>query len=132
MQYSYARISSILSKIEHSKRHPKEDEPSDFSAWMEIDNKGFSLLKEVQEKALLLKLAEFSDVLEKAAQEYKPNFVARWALELAKLFNTYYQKHKIIVDDEHLQAARLTLVSAVAIGLKKALSLLGIEVLEKM
>jgi arginyl-tRNA synthetase len=89
-------------------------------------------LKEVEEKSLLLKLAEFGEVIEKAGTEYKPNFVVRWCLELAKHFNNYYHKYKILGEDESLQAARLALVTAVSIGLKNGLTLLGIEVLEEM
>lgn|GEM_PF-1373054 len=90
------------------------------------------MLIQEEEKKLLLKLAEFAEVVEISAESYRPNLVARWCLELAKLFNVYYQKHKILTEDFSLQEARLALADAVRAGLKNGLELLGIEVLEEM
>jgi len=70
----------------------------------------YLLLKEVEEKRLLLKMANFDDVIKRAAEGYKPHLLARWVLEFAQLFNTYYQKHKMIQENQKLQDVRLLLV----------------------
>lgn len=85
------------------------------------------------ERLLCLRLAEFGEVVVKAADEYKPSLVARYILELAREFNKYYQTTKILVeDDETLTHARLTLVESVQQVLKTGLGLLGIQTIEKM
>ena len=77
-------------------------------------------------------MAEFSAVVKKAAQEYKPNLIARYILELTQLFNRYYQQTQIIVEDAALQTARVALVASVQQVLGNALHLLGIETVERM
>ena len=80
----------------------------------------------------MLHLANFADVISKAAQEYKPDLVARYILDLTQLFNRYYQQTHIIVEDTPLQVARVALVMSVQQVLENALNLLGIETVEKM
>lgn len=85
------------------------------------------------EKAILLTLASFPDLVQKAAQNYKPNEIARFALGLAKQFASYYHGAKIL-DEENLELtqARLALVAGIHQVLKNALDLLGIELPESM
>ena len=86
-----------------------------------------------EEKALLLKLASFEEEVQKAANEYKPNYVARWCLDLAQLFNSYYHNHKIIDESNvELSKARLHLLHSILQVMKNALSLLGIDAVESM
>jgi arginyl-tRNA synthetase len=80
----------------------------------------------------LLHIANFADTIQKAAQEYKPNMVARYILDLTQLFNRYYQQTQIVVEDPALQAARVALVASVQQVLGNALALLGIDVVERM
>lgn len=115
MLYSYARCAQIIAKA--------GGKQSSFEP---------SLLQEEAERKILLHLAAFSDVVVKAAQEYKPNLIARYILELTQLFNRYYQQTQIIVEDAALQAARVTLVASVQQVLGNALHLLGIETVERM
>lgn len=81
----------------------------------------------------MLQLASFPDVVQKSASEYKPNIIARFALELAKQFSSYYHEAKIR-DEEQLvlSSTRLALVGAVQRVMKNALNLLGIETPESM
>ncbi len=118
LQYTYARCASILKKVENIST--------------EID---YTLLHNDEEKAILLHLAQLEKTVQKSANEYKPNYIARYVLELAKLFNSYYQKHKIIQEDatqKNLEQTRLALVKATQQVIANACNLLGIEVVEEM
>ena len=112
IQYTYARSCSLLKK------------------WnLDISNIDFSDLNEDTEKNIIIHLAQFGDHISKAAQEYKPNYVARYLLDLAKLFNYYYNNtDKKIIESN----SSLALVFAVKQILKNWLSILGIESPEEM
>ena len=92
LQYTTARMSSIL-------RKNTRDINSD------ID---YSLLDTDEEKALLLKLASFEEEVQKAANEYKPNYVARRCLDVAQLFNSYYHNYKIF-DESNIELSKVRL-----------------------
>ena len=115
MLYSYARCAQIVLKAGGI--------PSDAD---------YSLLQEEAERKLLLHLSSFSDVVQKAANEYKPNLIARYILDLTQLFNRYYQQTHIIVEDSAVQQARVALVASIQQVLANALHLLGIETVERM
>ncbi|PID34778.1 MAG: arginine--tRNA ligase, partial [candidate division SR1 bacterium] len=122
LQYTYARCASILKKSCHSEGNEESS----------ID---YSLLSNDEEKAILIHLAQLEKTVQKSANEYKPNYIARYVLELAKLFNSYYQKHKIIQEDptqKPLEHARLALVKATQQVIANTCDLLGIEVVEEM
>jgi arginyl-tRNA synthetase len=96
-------------------------------------NIDYSLLTTDEEKALLLKLASFEEVVQKAAAEYKPNYIARWCLDVAQLFNSYYHNHKIIDDGNvELSKARLHMLQSILQVLKNALNLLWIDAVDSM
>jgi arginyl-tRNA synthetase len=95
----------------------------------DISNIEYSTLTEDYEKTIIIHLAQFSDYISKAAEEYKPNYVARYLLELAKLFNSYYNNtDKKIVENK----SSLALVTCVKQVLSNGLSILGIESPEQM
>jgi arginyl-tRNA synthetase len=71
-------------------------------------------------------LADFPNMITRAATEYEPSVIAKFALRLAKAFNKYYANSKILVADDELNA-RLALVSAVSQVLQAALDLLGVQ-----
>ena len=118
LQYTFARCMSVLRK--HG---------DDAVSVEHIDG---SLLNQEEERILLVMLSEFESVIDKASREYKPHLLARYVLDLAKTFNNYYQKCKIITDDEALSDARLSLLLGVQQVLKNGLKLLGIATPEKM
>ncbi|MDR2415301.1 MAG: hypothetical protein LBD75_01440 [Candidatus Peribacteria bacterium] len=122
VQYTYARINAILRK------HETSLQPSMLS--QEVD---YTLLNTPEDKQLLLQLSIFSEEVQKAATTYKPNYIARFCLDTAQLFNTYYHHHKII-DETNLEMskARLVLIQAVQQVLANGLQLMGIEVVESM
>ena len=117
LQYTTARMSSILRKNQRDLN------------W----NIDYSLLNTDEEKAILLKLASFEEEVQKAANEYKPNYIARRCLDVAQLFNSYYHNHKIIDEGNvKLSKARLHMLQSILQVMKNALNLLGIEAVESM
>jgi arginyl-tRNA synthetase len=106
----------------------------------EIDEKvDFGLFDSQEEKELLLHLYRFGEMVGVAAEKYEPNFIAEYLLELAAVFNRFYQRKdadgkliKIISENEAETRARMLLVSGVRTVLKEGLYLLGIEAPEEM
>ena len=117
LQYTTARMSSILRK----------------NQWDFDWNVNYSLLNTDEEKALLLKLSSFEEDVQKAANEYKPNYIARRCLDVAQLFNSYYHNYKII-DESNVEVskARLHLLQSILQVMKNALNLLWIDAVESM
>ncbi|MBR6907503.1 hypothetical protein IKN40_03220 [bacterium] len=69
------------------------------------------MLNSDAEKNLLLLLASFPDLVQKSAEEYKPNIIARFALNLAKQFSSYYHQSKILDENnKEVSNARLALL----------------------
>jgi arginyl-tRNA synthetase len=116
VQYAYARICSIVSKNDNT--IPKTAD--------------FSCLDSEVENVIIRKLSDFPALVEKAAIELRPNILANYAYELAKQFNEFYHLHNILKAEENTKEARLILINCVRHTLKNSLSLLGIDVLEKM
>jgi len=118
-QYAYARIFGILEKAG--------------SAGLELENADFSQLGNSEELQLLQKLIDFPGEVEGAARELNPARIAVHIFNTAKAFNQFYNKHQVIqAGNKQLVSARLALIKATAVVLKKGLDLLGIEVLENM
>ncbi|WP_125767086.1 arginine--tRNA ligase [Lapidilactobacillus wuchangensis] len=110
VQYTNARAQSILRK-----------------AGTKLDLTTSKLaLTDPQAWDVLKYLADFPNIIKRAATEYEPSVVAKFALRLAKAFNKYYANSKILVADDELNA-RLALVSAVSQVLQAALDLLGVQ-----
>jgi len=109
--YSYARASSIIRKSKKKTNLKKEN----------VSEKEIKLLK---------KINEFSLVLERANQRYAPNLLANYSYELAKAFNEFYHTEKVIKSEK--EEFKLAIIEKFRETLKESLSLLGINVLEKM
>lgn len=114
VQYAYARIQSILRKGSFT--------PTKESNYQVADKDSWEIIKLLQ---------EFSTVIEKAANQYEPSIVAKYAIHLAQAFNKYYA-HTRILDDNPERESRLALAYATGIVLKEALRLLGVQAPEKM
>ena len=118
-QYAYARISGILAKAQNS--------------GTDLEGCDFSLLGNPEELSLLQRLIQFPEEIHDAAQGFNPSKIAVHIFNTAKAFNQFYNKHHVLrAGNETLVTARLALIKATAIVLKKGLNLLGIEVLENM
>ncbi len=82
--------------------------------------------------ALMLKLTQFPDMLEAAAEDLNVGRLARYAMELANEFHLFYEKERIVGEEQYVASARRELVSATAIVLKNLLDILGISAPKKM
>lgn len=116
LQYTYARICSILKK--YKKPLPKQ-----------LD---YKLLTTPSEFLIIKQIANFPEVVDKATQLLKPNLITNYLYNLAKLFNEFYHLCPILKAETNLKKARIVLISLVKQVLKNGLSLLGIDVLERM
>ncbi len=115
IQYTYARIRSILRKAEGLK-------PA--NAQVELAEK---------EVELVQKMNEFGAAVEQAGKDYSPSGIANYCYELTKVFNQFYHDYSILNEpDEQKKAVRLMLAKNVAKIIKNGMSLLGIEVPERM
>ncbi len=118
IQYTHARIRSILRKAEE--------------AGISAENyMSASLLAE--EVELIKALADYPVVVRTAGEQFAPSVIAAYAYDLAKQFNGYYHDHSILKEEnEAVRSLRLTLAREVARTLRSAMSLLGINVPERM
>ena len=117
IQYTYARIQAILRK---STVDPAGDIPT-----------GYAL--HGKEKVLIKQLQLFPEVIQQAATNYSPALVANYAYDLVKEFNSFYQNVSILGADNPSEIRfRVQLSKAVAMTIKNAFSLLGIQVPERM
>jgi len=91
-----------------------------------------SLLDEPEELKLLKNIAAFPGMIENAALELAPHKVIFFLMELAGMFHSYYNKHKVLTDDAGLAQARLYLVDALRVVLRNGLQIVGLGAPEKM
>ena len=122
IQYAHARVASILRKLEQEGQQ-----------WtQEAGLAQLSLLDKDVEKALLVKLARYPEVLSSAAEQFEPHSLAHYLRELAGDFHSYYNAHKMLGEDTALRDARLALSVAVQQVLRNGLGLLGVSAPEEM
>lgn len=115
--YANARICSILKDA----KEKNIDICTDIKESIDIDS-----------KALLLKVYEFTEVLVSAALKKEPHLITNYVYELASMFHNYYGKHKILTDDIKMSEKRLGLIKTVGITITNALRLIGVKAPEKM
>jgi len=82
------------------------------------------------EKNLVFKMSQFSDIVESAARQFEPCVVANYLLDLASMFHTYYAKHKVVGSPE--EGTRKAIVKSFSNVMEAGLGLLGIETVEEM
>ena len=117
VQYSYARGNSILER----------------AGDVDLTNVDYSKLNSKEEFELIKSLESFKKNVHSAIEKLEPSVVTRYVIEVAKLFNKFYNAHSVLnLEDEELKKARLALVKASLQVIKNGLGLLGIEVVEKM
>ncbi len=122
IQYAHARICSVLRKTEQA--------GVAFNQALGLDN--VSLLTTAHEQSLIKKLAYYPDMIERAAKAYEPHQVANYLRELAGEFHTYYNAHRVLVDEPALCQARLALSVAARQVLGNGLGIMGIHAPEEM
>ncbi|MHB9093526.1 MAG: DALR anticodon-binding domain-containing protein, partial [Eubacteriales bacterium] len=121
IQYAYARICSIFRQLEERG-----------GAVPRAGSCNLALLKEPAELELMRKLVDFPTEISEAAVNLEPHRLARYAHELAGLFHSFYNSHRVMTDDRELQNARIVLVKSVQTVVKRALELLGLTAPESM
>ena len=114
IQYAHARICSIFRQAEENNLKL-------------IDAPKFSMMTTAAEIDLINKIFEYPDEIERAAAEFAPQRIARYAYDLASQFHSFYRDCRILGVDKDLAQARLALVKITAHTIKHALNLLGVS-----
>lgn len=116
IQYTYARIQSILRKADFDWTNP---------------NSNISI--QLKEKELLKLLLQFPETIQLAAKNYSPAIIANYVYDLVKEYNSFYQSIPILGEtNEHLKAWRVQLSAETAKVIASACALLGMKVPERM
>lgn len=116
IQYTYARIQTILSKYSHNIVFDKD-----------------RLTLESKEKEIIKQVLEFPSTIKESAQAYNPAIVANYIYNLVKEFNGFYQNVPILIDeDEDRKAFRIALCQVVGKVIDSGMKLLGISVPQRM
>jgi arginyl-tRNA synthetase len=119
VQYAHARLCSVL-----------REWAGEVQALADAD---LGLLASPHEAALAQKLAEFPELIERAAQEFAPHLVTHYLHDdVAARLHTYYNAERFLVEDENLKRSRLALVAATRQVLANGLALLGVSAPERM
>ena len=117
VQYTYVRTKSVLEKAGYL---PKIED-------VKVEN-----LADEYSLAILKLIYNFEDVLIQVTDKNEPSILARYLIDLAKAYSSFYNENKIIVEDKDVQNARVYLTYAVSEVLKQGANLLGIQMPEKM
>ena len=116
IQYAYARIKSLLSKVSNNDFLEKHDVSLD-----------------IREKEIIKQIMIYPDVLNSAAKQYSPAIIANYLYELVRLFNSFYQNINILNEpNKEAKSIRLSISRSVSRNISSASSLLGIDLPEKM
>ncbi len=122
IQYAHARACSVMSKLAEL-------------GWSWDRNKHSDALDELTEEAeklLIKRLAAYPEMVAVAATNFEPHTVANYLRELAGDFHSYYNNHKLLVEEQAVRNARLALCEAVRQVIANGLSLLGVSAPEAM
>lgn len=117
IQYTYVRTKSILDKVGEL---PKATEVKQ------------ELLADEYSQNIIKLIYTFEDVLVQVTKKDEPSILARYLIDLAKAFSSFYNENKIITEDKQEQVARVYLTYSVGEILKTGASLLGMEMPDKM
>jgi arginyl-tRNA synthetase len=118
VQYAHARICSILRLA--------EEKGIDYSGG------DVSLLTSEPELTLIRKMLQLPEIVELIAQTLEPQHLPYYAMDIATVFHNFYEKCRVVSDDEALTQARLKLVEAARIVLARTLHLMGMSAPEQM
>ncbi|MBI1920962.1 MAG: arginine--tRNA ligase [Geobacter sp.] len=121
VQYAHARICSIYENAREKGVTVPEYKDADLTR-----------LGTPEELAIVKALASFPETVEGAALNFEPHRVTYYLQELAGLFHSFYNKNRVITEDEGLTVARLFLLKCIAQALKNGLAMLGVSAPERM
>ncbi|RVT52553.1 arginine--tRNA ligase [Rubrivivax albus] len=116
VQYAHARICSVLAQWQQQKGGDEATLPQ----------ADLTRLTAPTETALMLRLAEYPEMLTRAAADHAPHDVAFWLRDLASAFHSWYAAERFLVDDAGLAAARMALLAATRQVLASGLGVLGV------
>ena len=122
IQYAHARVASIMRQAEARGGFARAD----------LLRFPSGRLLEAEEMRLADTVALLPEVVAEAAVLREPHRLTGYLMELAGIFHAYYNKHRVLTDDEGLTHARLALVRAVQIAIANGLGLLGVSAPERM
>lgn len=117
IQYTYVRTKSVLEKAGYV---PKVEE-------INVEK-----LSDEYSQSIIKLIYSFEDILVQVTDKDEPSILARYLIDLAKAFSSFYNENKIITEDKELQNARIYLTYSVDKVLKIGSGLLGIEMPDKM
>ena len=122
IQYAHARACSVMRKLQEQGL-----------CWSpEAGLAQLQLLTEEHETALLRRLDRYPEVISSAAEKLEPHTIAAYLRELSADFHTWYNAHKMLVEEQDLRDARLALSAAVRQVIANGLALLGVSAPESM
>lgn len=121
VQYAHARICSIIRQLEEMGVKIEN-----------IEDVDLGLLKEEEEVDLIKKLAYFPEEITIAAKTLAPHRITRYVIDVASLFHSFYNSHRVKGAEENLMKARFALILAVKTVLKNALDILKVTAPERM
>ncbi len=145
VQYAHARACSILrnalqEKFDVINNEVKESNNTKLDEIItKLQNNDFDILWDCNDeksiettKKLLLKIEEYKSVVQNAAKNRTPYLLTKYLQELAANFHQFYAFSKVLVEDEKLMYARLSIVKSLTIILKSAMNLIAVNAPEKM
>ncbi|MGA7828156.1 MAG: arginine--tRNA ligase [Geobacteraceae bacterium] len=121
VQYAHARICSIFETVTE-----RGLVPEDFTKIP------LRKLESSEEMSLIKLLGQFPEIVEGSALNFEPHRITYYLQDLAGLFHSFYNKHRVIGEDPELSSARLLLLKCTAQTLKNGLTLLGVSAPERM
>jgi len=122
VQYAHARLCSILRQAREQGYDPD----------INPEDRHLKLLTSPEERDLLKKIADLPGEITLAARLTEPHRLARYVLDLAALFHTFYNSQRVLVDDEELRTGRLGLIRSTRQVLANVLKILGVSAPERM
>lgn len=121
VQYAHARICSIMRNA--------DERGSKIPAYDEVDLSFLTLPEEIN---LIKTITRLPEIVEGAALSLEPHRLTFYLNDLAALFHSYYNKHKVLSDEEGRSRARLFLTKSILVVLSNGLRILGVSAPEKM
>ncbi len=122
VQYAHARLCSIL----------RQATEQGYDTHINPDKKQLSLLSSAEERELLKKIADLPGEIATSAKMAEPHRLARYVLDLAALFHSFYNSQRVLIEDNDLRIARLGLVKSTKQVLANILGILGVSAPERM
>ena len=119
VQYAHARVASMMQKLQEQ-------------GLDRVDDPDLAALTEPAELELMAALSRYPEIVELAAENRAPQHVVHYLRDLAALFHSYYNAHRVLVDEAGLREARVRLALAVQQVIRNALTLLGVSAPEVM